>query len=232
MDTEFLNQLDNKKKLSDKDLFKGFKFFLSREVNIELFEFLIKSFGGECYYHSENFNSEFYQKNEFTHVIVDRVVKDSDKKVNTEFVQPQWICDSLNFNKVLPIKDYVPGQTLPPHLSPFVDSKELGYMTSREKEIKRLKGEFVEESVDDSEEEVESVEKGEYTVKENRYDHKEELAKQEGEKIKKSKEQDLLSSMTLNKKKKRLYERILKCDDEKKNKVKALVDRRKQIKKK
>jgi len=72
--------------VSDKELFKGLKFFLSREVNFELFEFLIKSFGGECFYESENFKSKFYQENEFSHVIVDRVVKSGDRKENTEFV--------------------------------------------------------------------------------------------------------------------------------------------------
>jgi len=52
------------------------------------------------------------------------------------------------------LKDYIPGTVLPPHLSPFVDSKEMGYLTSREKEIKKFKGEFVEESVEDSEDEI------------------------------------------------------------------------------
>ena len=41
----------------NKNLFKGLSFFLSREVNKDLFEFLIKSFGGKVYYDIENFES-------------------------------------------------------------------------------------------------------------------------------------------------------------------------------
>lgn len=44
-------------------IFKNFKFFLSREVNKEIFEFCIKNFGGEVYYDHENFNSEFFKEN-------------------------------------------------------------------------------------------------------------------------------------------------------------------------
>ena len=46
----------------------------------------------------------------------------------------------------------------PPHLSPFVDNVQEGYMPNRQKEINNLKGEEYEEVGDDSEEEMEPVE--------------------------------------------------------------------------
>ncbi len=87
MDGEYIKRLNEQNKLSNKSLFKKFRFFLSREINIELFEFLVKSFGAECFYHSENFNSDLYRNSDFTHIIVDRVVLSKDKKPNTEYVQ-------------------------------------------------------------------------------------------------------------------------------------------------
>lgn len=47
----------------------------------------------------------------------------------------------------------MPGKKLPPHLSPFDKIKQKGFMTKREKEILESKGEYVEESIEDSEEE-------------------------------------------------------------------------------
>lgn len=77
MESEELKNLQ--KNQVNKNLFKGLVFFLSREINKELFEFVIKSFGGEVYYHSDNFNSDLFRETSFTHVVLDRVVKDIPK---------------------------------------------------------------------------------------------------------------------------------------------------------
>ena len=47
--------------------------------------------------------------------------------------------DSVNNQMLLPTTRYVAGATLPPHLSPFVDAEEEGYMTEYEKELRALK---------------------------------------------------------------------------------------------
>ena len=46
----------------------------------------------------------------------------------------------------------------PPHLSPFVDNVQEGYMPNRQMEINHLKGEEFDEVDNDSEEELEQLE--------------------------------------------------------------------------
>ena len=45
-----------------------------------------------------------------------------------DYVQPQWVFDCVNGRRLLPVGDYAPGTTLPPHLSPFLEEKEGDYV--------------------------------------------------------------------------------------------------------
>lgn len=45
-----------------------------------------------------------------------------------EYIQPQWIVDSANFRVLVDARLYAPGLVPPPHLSPFVDAEEEGYV--------------------------------------------------------------------------------------------------------
>jgi len=62
---------------------------------------------------------------------------------NKEFIQPQYIMDSINSLYLLPTSQYKPGTAPPAHLSPFVDNEQEGYVPMRQKEIQHLKGEEV-----------------------------------------------------------------------------------------
>lgn len=77
IDSKELKELQKQQNKVNKNLFKDMSFFLSREVNKELFEFLIKSFGGTVFYDLDNFNSETFKNNEFTHIILDRNIQGS-----------------------------------------------------------------------------------------------------------------------------------------------------------
>ncbi len=55
-----------------------------------------------------------------THMCMDRPVGEALK--GKEYIQPQYILDSVNNLFLLPTKPYMPGVPAPAHLSPFVDN--------------------------------------------------------------------------------------------------------------
>eukprot|EP00997_Jenningsia_sp_PLL12_P005713 NODE_2247_length_959_cov_72.646154_g1851_i0.p1 GENE.NODE_2247_length_959_cov_72.646154_g1851_i0~~NODE_2247_length_959_cov_72.646154_g1851_i0.p1 ORF type:complete len:268 (-),score=50.39 NODE_2247_length_959_cov_72.646154_g1851_i0:154-930(-) len=106
-----------------------------------------------------------------THQVVDRPTQDSHGANQREYIQPQWVFDSINAMVCLPIHKYRPGSVLPPHLSPFVDDSQEGYVPQYRKEVDKLvstvavqkgladaaeKAAAVDESGDDEEEGSES----------------------------------------------------------------------------
>jgi pescadillo protein len=127
-DTDKLRK-DEEKLEHFKKLFNGCRFFLGREVPRETLVFIIRSFGGEVSWDRvDGIGATFEETDQtITHQVIDRPTQ-SHMFLSRVYVQPQWIFDSVNYQKLLPIDDYVPGATLPPHLSPFVEEQEGDYI--------------------------------------------------------------------------------------------------------
>lgn len=138
-------------------LFHNLTFFLSREVPRGYLELIILSFGGQVGWEGQD-SPIAMDDASITHHVVDRpALLASYEKLpkSREYIQPQWILDSANFNFVLPITKYGVGKELPPHLSPWVEDKEEGYVPKYREEVEALKNGEVLEDADSSAVEVE-----------------------------------------------------------------------------
>ena len=106
---------------------------LGRETPIYFLQYLILSFGGEYVLQDEMPEDEAeYAKvmKKITHFCMDRPTGESKEK-GKEYVQPQYVVDSINNLFLLPTKAYAPGTPAPAHLSPFVDNVAEGYIPDR-----------------------------------------------------------------------------------------------------
>ncbi|GMH06776.1 hypothetical protein Nepgr_008616 [Nepenthes gracilis] len=134
-DAEGLDDDDEETK-ECKSLFKNMKFFLSREVGRESLLFVISAFGGTVSWDGDG--APFKETDQsITHQIVDRPTQ-VHKFLSREYVQPQWVYDCVNARIILPIDDYLVGRIPPPHLSPFVNNEEEGYIPDYAEKIKQL----------------------------------------------------------------------------------------------
>lgn len=147
------------------ELFRSLKFFVSREVPRDALQFIIQCCGGQVSWEGEHAP---YPSNDqsITHHVVDRPVQ-THRYLSREYVQPQWVFDCVNARFLLPVDEYLPGQALPPHLSPFVDLEKTNYIPQRAHEIRALKeGKTLEElrteRDGEMEEEESDVEEDEY----------------------------------------------------------------------
>lgn len=129
-------------------LLHGLTFFLSREVPRGYLELIILSYGGSVGWEGQD-SPVAMEDSSITHHVVDRpklLPGYAKLPKSREYVQPQWILDCANFNFILPVGRYGVGAALPPHLSPWVDDKEEGYLPKYKEEVERLKnGEVLEE---------------------------------------------------------------------------------------
>ncbi|KAJ1606714.1 pescadillo containing BRCT domain [Cryptosporidium canis] len=129
-------------KAEKRRIFEGLTFFISREVPFFPVAFVIKSLGGKVGWENE-YSSIKKDDEGITHYIVDRPVQFlksfMDNHENCEFIQPQWVFDSMNESIRLPTRAYGPGEKLPPHLSPFVDDSTQGYIPTQRQVLDEIK---------------------------------------------------------------------------------------------
>lgn len=129
-----------------RELFKGLTFYISREVPFEPLEFCIQSFGGQALSAISLSPDSPLTGLGITHFVSDRElsavapVKLLRDAKTCEFIQPQWVFDSINAQLLLPVQKYsTDADTLPPHLSPFVDDVKENYIPEYREEIDNLK---------------------------------------------------------------------------------------------
>ncbi|GMH37426.1 hypothetical protein BSKO_05299 [Bryopsis sp. KO-2023] len=119
------------------NLFRGLVFFLGRECPMEPLLFVIRAFGGKAGWMGEG--SPLQRTDDaITHEICDRPTVQGGLTDGRNYVQPQWVFDSCNARVLLPTEPYSPGKAPPPHLSPFVNDDEEGYVPDYAKTIRSI----------------------------------------------------------------------------------------------
>ncbi|KAJ9476484.1 Pescadillo-like protein [Pseudozyma hubeiensis] len=146
-------------------LFTPYVFYISRECPRAVIEFVLRSFGavpGRIGWDMVAGAGSALDEDDarITHHIIDRPVPAGGMKRyagKRVFVQPQYIVDCANARKLLPAGAYGPGQTLPPHLSPFVDDAEVarrgGYVPEEAREQLGLEADAAAVASDDDDDE-------------------------------------------------------------------------------
>ncbi|KMT03757.1 hypothetical protein BVRB_8g189050 [Beta vulgaris subsp. vulgaris] len=134
-ETEIEDDADEETK-ECRSLLKDMRFFLSREVPREPLLFVISAFGGMVSWEGDG--APFDESDpSITHQIVDRPSQ-NHMFLSREYIQPQWVFDTVNSRIILPTEDYLVGRVPPPHLSPFVDNEAEGYVPDYAQKIKEL----------------------------------------------------------------------------------------------
>lgn len=232
-------------------LFDGKKVFLNREVPREMLVFLIRACGGECSWdRTTAFGATFDEQDKsIAYQVVDRPLEKSQQVINRYYLQPQWVFDSINARKLLPVEPYFVDQKLPPHLSPFVDNSQYQPITvpvilpssNRAPDIGHDKGEDeVSESEDDEAKDGESKtqQPSKKKQKKGQPQGKPEMAVKRGvaKTVDKKKAADLqedeersLAIMAMPKKRRRLYEQIMYTQKAQQKEARKLQEKRKVI---
>lgn len=234
-------------------LFSSFTFYIGREVALDIMEFLILAFGGKFIAEAALDELEGAAKDidlsSVTHQICDRPAI-SSKVPGRTYIQPQWIFDSINKSKLLPVSDYAIGESLPPHLSPWGD--RVGY----DPEAPLNNGEE-DEDLEEEDEDVDEVEEADEEDEEVDEEERENLVMQkelekeakgikysesdakEAKKSKKSKkrspeevaaeEEKELRKMMMSNKQKKMYNSVQNAVDKKKDREEELRKKRRKI---
>lgn len=210
---EAVKEEENEK--SFRQLFSHLKVFLSREVPRDAMVFIIRSFGGEVSWdETVALGSTFTETDEsITHQVVDRPMH-KGMNINRHYVQPQWLFDCVNCQKLLPVDEYVPGASLPPHLSPFVEEQQGDYVPPERRQMLEQEKQLIMNEAQNDEEDEESNETAKVASK-----RKSNEAMTEEEKK--------LAIMMLPKKKKALYDKIIYSKKKKASQVRRLEEKRK-----
>nr|XP_054749068.1 pescadillo-like isoform X1 [Lytechinus pictus] len=151
-----------------KKLFEGCKFFLSREVPREAITFVIRCFGGQVSWDKTMFVGAPYEVSDetITHQIIDRPQQEK-QYLSRYYIQPQWVFDCVNARRLVPLEDYFPGVSLPPHLSPFVEEKEGSYRPPERLAVQDETKKTESDDEEDNEEEVGEEEEEEEIIGES-----------------------------------------------------------------
>ncbi|KAJ2752344.1 mRNA-binding ribosome synthesis protein nop7 [Coemansia aciculifera] len=160
--------VDDETRQSGNLLFGKQVFFLSREVPRYSLEFVVRAFGGRLGWDQTSGGGSPYAENDraITVQISDRPVQ-GHQFLDRIYVQPQWVYDSINARRLLDVEDYLIGQPLPAHLSPFVEYEEGDYVPEAasklaaaagfEGEVTNLKPEDRDQSEDEDEDAEEAA---------------------------------------------------------------------------
>lgn len=107
-------------------VFSGKSIVLGREVPFVELQFTLRSAGALLVTREDDLPEGDNRLAEYTHWIIDRPAIVGDRDMSLEYVQPQYVFDSLNAVMLLPTSLYAPGSHLPPHLSPFLTAAHDG----------------------------------------------------------------------------------------------------------
>jgi len=143
-------------------LFTGLRFFLGREVPREPLVFMVRAVGGEVSWDATVAPGATFASTDptITHQISDRP-SISDQVLGRFYVQPQWVFDSINRRERCGEAEYALGETLPPHLSPFIAERRVGdYVPPEQKKLEEGIKEDAEAEEEDEDENAEEESDG------------------------------------------------------------------------
>ncbi|KAH3669073.1 hypothetical protein OGAPHI_001669 [Ogataea philodendri] len=235
---------------SSSTLLSKFVFYLGREVPVDTLEFVILSAGGRVISEAAldeaklNGSAVNVDLSAVTHQIVDRP-KVANKVQGRTYVQPQWVFDCLNKGELLNVSDYAPGETLPPHLSPWGDggfynpeSREAAAEEAEEEEAEVDEEAEDEEDEDDEEADEEADDLAEQReleleaagVKYSEAENKKKRTVSEAEKqAKAAKEEKELKMIMMSNKQKKLYKKMQYGIDKQESRKEELESKKRKL---